>query len=160
MRKVAAKPLILEVLGIPGIQKSLERLSDLFAKIQKALGEYLESQRQAFARFYFVGDEDLLEIIGNSKDVTNVQRHFPKMFAGIVSLISPDTVTIEAMTSRENEEVAFTNQVSISEDPIIYVWLSKIEFQMRNSLAHALDKTVAGITSGADIMIIANEAPA
>ena len=31
--------------------------------IQKALGEYLESQRSASSRFYFVGDEDLLEII-------------------------------------------------------------------------------------------------
>lgn len=41
-------------------------------KIQKALGEYLETQRSAFARFYFVGDEDLLDIIGNSKDIKNV----------------------------------------------------------------------------------------
>jgi dynein heavy chain 1 len=36
------------------------------------LGDYLETQRSAFARFYFVGDDDLLDIIGNSKDVTNV----------------------------------------------------------------------------------------
>jgi dynein heavy chain 1, cytosolic len=32
----------------------------------------LEDQRRKFARFYFVGDEDLLEIIGNSKDAKNV----------------------------------------------------------------------------------------
>ena len=38
------------------------------------------------SRFYFVGDEDLLEIIGNSKDVAIVQRHFTKMYAGIKSL--------------------------------------------------------------------------
>jgi len=50
------------------------------------LGDYLEKQRQSFARFYFVGDEDLLEIIGNSKEVRMVQRHFPKMFAGITSM--------------------------------------------------------------------------
>ena len=43
-------------------------------------------QRSAFARFYFVGDEDLLEIIGNSKDVKNLQRHFTKMYAGIMTL--------------------------------------------------------------------------
>ena len=45
-------------------------------------------QREAFARFYFIGDDDLLDIIGNSRDVTNVQRHFPKMYAGIVLLQS------------------------------------------------------------------------
>jgi dynein heavy chain 1 len=75
---------------IQNLQKTLERLSELLSKIQKALGDYLESQRTKFARFYFVGDEDLLEIIGNSKDVTNVQRHFSKMFAGITALQSKD----------------------------------------------------------------------
>lgn len=70
MKKVSKSPFVLDVLNIPGVQKSLERLADLLAKIQKALGEYLERERQSFPRFYFVGDEDLLEIIGNSKDVS------------------------------------------------------------------------------------------
>jgi dynein heavy chain 1 len=139
MRKVASKPLILEVLGIPGIQKTLERLADLFAKIQKALGDYLETQRQAFSRFYFVGDEDLLEIIGNSKDCRIVQRHFPKMFAGIVQLITEDHEDIRGMRSRETEEVEFSSNIVISEDPTIYVWLTKIEQQMRLSLAENLE---------------------
>jgi hypothetical protein len=69
MRKVVKSPFVLDVLNIQGVQKSLERLADLLAKIQKALGEYLERERSSFPRFYFVGDEDLLEIIGNSKDV-------------------------------------------------------------------------------------------
>ena len=67
--KVSQHPNILEVLAIEGIQRSLERLAEMLSKIQKALGEYLERQRAAFPRFYFVGDEDLLEIIGNSKDL-------------------------------------------------------------------------------------------
>ena len=59
----------------------------MLEKIQKALGEYLETQRQAFPRFYFVGDGDLLEIIGNAKEVTRIMKHFRKMFAG--ELFSP-----------------------------------------------------------------------
>lgn len=77
---------MLEILSIQNLQPTLERFSEMLNKIQKALGDYLEKQRQNFARFYFVGDEDLLEIIGNSKEIRNVQRHFPKMFAGITSL--------------------------------------------------------------------------
>lgn len=69
MKKVFKSPFVLDVLNIAGVQKSLERLADLLSKIQKALGEYLERERASFPRFYFVGDEDLLEIIGNSKDV-------------------------------------------------------------------------------------------
>ena len=38
-------------------------------------------------RFYFVGDEDLLDIIGNSKNIAKLQKHFKKMFAGVNGLI-------------------------------------------------------------------------
>jgi dynein heavy chain 1 len=69
-------------MNIPGVQKSLERLADLLNKIQKALGEYLERERSSFLRFYFVGDEDLLEIIGNRKDILRIMKHLKKMFAG------------------------------------------------------------------------------
>lgn len=67
MKKVSGAPRILEVINIQGAQRILERLADMLAKIQKALGEYLERERSSFPRFYFVGDEDLLEILGNSK---------------------------------------------------------------------------------------------
>ena len=51
MRKVAKSPLVMDVLNIPGVQKSLERLADLLGKIQKALGEYLERERASFPRY-------------------------------------------------------------------------------------------------------------
>ena len=50
MKKVAKSPLVMDVVNIPGILKSLERLADLLAKIQKALGEYLERERASFPR--------------------------------------------------------------------------------------------------------------
>lgn len=65
MKKVTAAPRILDVINMQGAQRVLERLADMLAKIQKALGEYLERERSSFPRFYFVGDEDLLEIMGN-----------------------------------------------------------------------------------------------
>eukprot|EP00439_Symbiodinium_sp_Y106_P012588 s7106_g1.t2 len=99
---------ICQAVGIEGVQKQLDRLSDMLTAVQKALGDYLEKQRSQFARFYFVGDEDglfigrsgllcsqalahvfaedLLEMIGNSKDVAAVSRHLAKMFAGLSQL--------------------------------------------------------------------------
>ena len=148
MKKVSAKPNILEILALPNLQKSLERLADLLAKIQKALGDYLETQRSAFARFYFVGDEDLLEIIGNSKDVTNVQRHFPKMYAGITTVNSQESGDVViGMNSREGESVKFEKDIKISEDPKINVWLSKIEDQMRFSLASSLERSLKELSA-------------
>lgn len=106
MRKVAKQPLVIDVLNIQGVQRSLERLADLLGKIQKALGEYLERERASFPRFYFVGDEDLLEIIGNSKNVTRLQKHFKKMFAGIHTIaLNDDATLITGICSKEGEEV-------------------------------------------------------
>lgn len=57
-------------------------------------------------RFYFVGDEDLLEIIGNSKNVAKLQKHFKKMFAGVSSIIlNEDNSIVLGISSREGEEV-------------------------------------------------------
>jgi len=58
-------------------------------------------------RFYFVGDEDLLEIIGNSKNVPRLQKHFKKMFAGIHQIILDDEQTqVLGIASKEGEEVS------------------------------------------------------
>lgn len=65
MKKVTSTSRILDIANMQGAQRLLERLADMLAKIQKALGEYLERERNSFPRFYFVGDEDLLEIMGN-----------------------------------------------------------------------------------------------
>ena len=51
MKKVTKSPLVMDVLNLPGVQKSLERLADLLGKIQKALGDYLERERASFPRY-------------------------------------------------------------------------------------------------------------
>lgn len=141
MKKVFKAPFVLEVLSIPGVQKSLERLADLLSKIQKALGEYLERERASFPRFYFVGDEDLLEIIGNSKDIHRVMKHLKKMFAGLSSLILSETDAspiIEGMVSAEGEQVRFVDQIDLNDIPKINDWLAKLESEMRSTLLHLL----------------------
>jgi dynein heavy chain 1 len=152
MKKVSAKPKMLEVITTPNLQKTLERLSESLDKIQKALTDYLETQRQAFARFYFVGDEDLLEIIGNSKEVINIQKHFPKMFAGISTITHENNGDIlKGMCSREAEKVGFVKPVVISEDSKIDAWLKKMEHQMKVSLGFELEKCTKEVSGVVDI---------
>ncbi|KAF2072162.1 hypothetical protein CYY_006521 [Polysphondylium violaceum] len=144
MKKVSQAPLVLEVLNIERIQSSMERLSELLGKIQKALGEYLERQRAAFARFYFVGDEDLLEIIGNSKDIVKIQKHFRKMFAGLANLLlDEEKTTILGMSSGEGENVLFKKPISIASGPKIHEWLTMVENEMRSTLAVLLGESLA-----------------
>jgi dynein heavy chain 1, cytosolic len=143
MKKVTKSPLVLDVLAIPGVQKSLERLADLLSKIQKALGEYLERERISFPRFYFVGDEDLLEIIGNSNETTRVSKHFKKMFAGLCGLISDDNSNITGITSKEGETVALRKPISLIKTPKINDWLAALEASMKSTLAEMLSEAIA-----------------
>ncbi|KAK3866515.1 hypothetical protein Pcinc_027959 [Petrolisthes cinctipes] len=146
MKKVSKSPMVMDVLNIQGVQRSLERLADMLGKIQKALGEYLERERSSFPRFYFVGDEDLLEIIGNSKNIPRLQKHFKKMFAGVTAIILDETeAIITGIASREGEVVPFNKTVSTVDNPKINEWLSLVEQEMRMTLAQNLASAVADI---------------
>jgi dynein heavy chain 1 len=148
MKRVYKSPFVIDVMNIQGIQKSLERLADLLNKIQKALGEYLERERSSFPRFYFVGDEDLLEIIGNSKDILRIMKHLKKMFAGISTIKLDDDLTqIQGMASREGEEVQFSDPILLKDYPKINDWLARLESMMRLSLADLLCDAVSELQS-------------
>ena len=142
LKKVYRSPQVLEVLNIPDVQRSLERLADLLNKIQKALGEYLEKERVAFPRFYFVGDEDLLEIIGNSNDTLRIAKHLRKMFAGISGLTMDENLNILGLTSKEGEQVTLKTPISLTRTPKINEWLKALENGMRETLSEALVEAV------------------
>jgi dynein heavy chain 1 len=142
MKKVYKQPFVLDVLNISGVQKSLERLAELLNKIQKALGEYLERERVSFPRFYFVGDEDLLEIIGNSNDTLRIAKHFKKMFAGLSGLIMDEDHIISGFTSKEGEEVRLKKEISLIKTPKINDWLALLESSMKSTLAELLAEAI------------------
>ncbi|OTA63575.1 hypothetical protein K449DRAFT_464224 [Hypoxylon sp. EC38] len=146
MKKVYKQPMVMDVLSITGVQKSLERLAELLNKIQKALGEYLEKERVSFPRFYFVGDEDLLEMIGNSNDTLRIAKHFKKMFAGLTGLVMDEESTISGFTSKEGEVVRLKKEISLAKVPKINDWLALLESGMKATLAELLAEAVEAYT--------------
>ncbi|KAL6719365.1 dynein heavy chain [Lecanora helva] len=142
LKKVYKSPFVLDVLNISGVQKSLERLAELLNKIQKALGEYLERERISFPRFYFVGDEDLLEMIGNSNDTLRISKHFRKMFAGLSGLLMDEEAVITGFSSKEGEHVELKKHISLIKTPKINDWLTALEANMKSTLAELLGEAI------------------
>lgn len=69
-----------------------------------------------FPRFYFLGDDDLLEILGQSTKKQVIQTHLKKVFAGIHSVVfDDDGQNIIAMKSLEGEVVKLSRHVKLTQ---------------------------------------------
>jgi dynein heavy chain len=101
--------------------------------VQKGLSDYLETKRGSFARFYFLSNDELLSILSESKNVTNVQPHMKKCFEGIKSVTFEEDLTITAFTSPEREEVQTFEPVDPKEKNVEH-WMSEVEDMMRTTI--------------------------
>jgi dynein heavy chain len=74
-----------------GMLETVTCMDDKLETIQKSLDSYLETKRDVFPRFYFVSDDDLLEILGQSREPLLVQKHIKKCFEGfkVMDIIPP-----------------------------------------------------------------------
>ena len=140
----------MEVLNIDNLQRTLERLSNLMGVIQRALGEYLAKQRNDFSRFYFLGDDDLLEIMGNAGEPGKVLSHVGKMFAGIagarlaVTGVPEDVIArLDAMVSKDGEMVPLDQPIDITPQTNVKDWLKQLEVGMQQTLALLLQQAVS-----------------
>ena len=68
MNKVEADPLIVNVDKISGLFNELKNSHISLEEIQKGLNDYLEKKRLYFPRFFFLPNEDLLNILAETRD--------------------------------------------------------------------------------------------
>jgi len=119
---------------------TLSELSDRLDKSQKSLTDYLDTKRNAFARFFFISADELLSILGSS-DPTSIQVHMLKLFDNVKLLhFGRSGRTVVGQESSEKEKYGFVTPSPI-EGPV-EVWMTAVENEMKDSL---LTITKAGV---------------
>jgi dynein heavy chain len=136
-------PQVTRVSSIENIVGRLEAMDLSLDSIQLGLKRYLEEKRNGFPRFYFLSDEELLEILAETRNPKKIQPFLRKIFEGIRtvkfqgSMDDPsNSLEIVAMQSNKSEEVWLSSPV----DPMQYgsgaceKWLVELENKMRDTM--------------------------
>ena len=115
--------------------------------VQKNLNDYLETKRAAFARFYFLSNDELIEILSQTKEPTAVQPHLKKCFEAIAKLQfeGPEKKMV-AMYSGEKEKIQFVEGVYPEGD--VELWLGEIEHMMKRSVKSEMHAAIQAYVGG------------
>ena len=108
--------------------------------------KYLETKRDAFPRFYFLSDDELLDILANADNREIIQGYLKALFDGLVKLDMPTDDEIKGMISREGEKIEFTRTLRPSGN--VEDWLKKVQQEMRDTLLKRLKDGNKDITTG------------
>ncbi|XP_045494772.1 dynein axonemal heavy chain 2 [Colias croceus] len=131
----------------PYLFNKLNTMVDNLDGILRALEKYLETKRQLFPRFYFISNDDLLEILGNSKKPQLIQVHLKKLFDNVNKIrIDKNALGLpvaKAMMSDDGECIEWKYNLVL--DGPAEVWLLGLENTMRVVLREQLILTRAAL---------------
>ncbi|KAG8348375.1 dynein heavy chain [Trypanosoma vivax] len=137
MGNVNNQPNVLDFcIGTSKLLESLRESNRLLEEVQRGLNDYLAEKRQSFPRFYFLSDEELLEILSQSKEVRRIDMHISKLFEFIHRLSWSDKNEINGFFSGEGEHLPSTNP--LLPEGNVEMWLQSVEAMMKSTVAEQL----------------------
>jgi len=133
MNKTSKNPNCMRIVkSLPNLPDQLRTQNEVLDDIQKKLEDYLERKRGVFPRFYFLSNDELLEILANSQRLDIIQMHLKTCFDNVVRIDIKDDIDILAMISSEKERVPFSKPPKVKGQ--IEQWLLGLELAMKDQL--------------------------
>ena len=134
MEIASEEMLIYENMEWEKVKADFENCNKKLDEIQKSLSDYLETKRNDFPRFFFLADDELLEILSKTKDPTLVCRYMNKCFEAIETITFSENLEVTTMVSGEKEHIDFLKPINPNEGTKkgnVEKWLSELEDQMK-----------------------------
>ncbi|KAL2642110.1 hypothetical protein R1flu_009697 [Riccia fluitans] len=142
MKRLKLKPDAMSVGNDEEIYTDLMQNNKDLEVVQAGLNDYLETKRLAFPRFYFLSNDELLEILAETKDPLRVQPFLKKIFEGIHRIEFTPNLFIVAMLSEEGERVEFDTIVNPkAAQGAVEKWFTQVEATMKTSLRYVTSRS-------------------
>ncbi|KAL8455649.1 hypothetical protein Emag_000471 [Eimeria magna] len=141
MRHTCEEPHVLAACSTPGVVDKLRENNRLLERVQKELQSYLELKRSQFARFYFLSNEELLEILSESTDPLKVQPFLCKVFENMNELEFSADLVATAMFSAEGERMPFVRPLATANKGV-EIWMQELEQAMKLSVRKSLEDAI------------------
>lgn len=123
--------------------RTLSEANTTLEVVLRKLQQFLETKRMAFPRFYFISNEELLQILSDSKDPYLVQPYLCKCFEGIKRIEFSGRHDIVGMMSAEGEHVKLVKKVNPGDHGNqVELWLQAVENVMVETIRDQLQQSI------------------